>query len=166
MSLIEIVTTFDSVSNLIKKKVEMHNKDIEKRIAATEGKERALDVLPLKTSTRGEIVAAQARFLGEDYWFEEMKQELLIYAYGVIAAKMTKRTYFCCPLLDGCFSCNKFPHRLPDAQTIVDEAFGQFTAVYKFNSLKEEYEPPLAKKDLDRLTSTLTGGRGSNDSNV
>ena len=65
-----------------------------------------------------------------------------------------------------CFSCNKFPHRLPDAQTIVDEAFGQFTAVYKFNSLKEEYEPPLAKKDLDRLTSTLTGGRGSNDSNV
>ena len=55
---------------------------------------------------------------------------------------------------------------IADAQTIVDEAFGQFTAVYKFNSLKEEYEPPLAKKDLDLLTSTLTGGRGSNDSNV
>jgi len=94
-----------------------------------------------------------------------MKQELLIYAYGVIAAKMTKRTYFCCPLLDGCFSCNKFPHRLPDAQTIVDEAFGQFTAVYKFNSLNEEYKPPLNKKDIKRIESTYTG-RGSNDSIV
>ena len=109
---------------------------------------------------------AQARFLGEDYWSEVMKQELLIYAYGVIAAKMTKRTYFCCPLLDGCFSCNKFPHRLPDAQTIVDEAFGQFTAVYKFNSLNEEYKPPLNKKDIKRIESTYTGRHDSNDSNV
>ena len=111
-------------------------------------------------------MAAQARFLGEDYWSEVMKQELLIYAYGVIAAKMTKRTYFCCPLLDGCFSCNKFPHRLPDAQTIVDEAFGQFTAVYKFNSLNEEYKPPLNKKDIKRIESTYTGRHDSNDSNV
>ena len=78
---------------------------------------------------------------------------------------MTKRTYFCCPLLDGCFGCNKYPHRLPNAQTIVAEAFGQFTAVYKFNSLNEAYEPPLHRKDIDRITSTYTG-RGGNDSSV
>ena len=103
-------------------------------------------------------MANAARFLGEDYWSDEMKQELLIYAYGVIAAKMTKRPYFCCPLIDGCFGCTQFPHRLPGAQTIVDEAFKQFTAIYKFASLDEQYEPAV-----DQLARNLTG-RGSTNS--
>jgi len=54
---------------------------------------------------------------------------------------MTKRTYFGCPLLDGCFGCNRFPHRLPPAQKIVDLAFAEFTAKYKFSSFDEHYEP-------------------------
>ena len=101
--------------------------------------------LPAHTSIRGHIVK-QERV--DDYWTPTMTAELLIYAYGIIASTMTKRPYFCCPLLDGCFGCNKYPHRLPPAKKIVEMAFNEFTDKYTndrmdgIKTVEDEIRPP------------------------
>ena len=68
-----------------------------------------------------------------------MKEELLIYSYGVIAATLTQRSYFncCLPCFDACFGCGKFPHRLPPAKKIVKIAYEEFTKEWKYGPIEE-----------------------------
>ena len=141
---LEIVTVFDSVSNLIKKKVDLVNKGIEKADALEKEKEaespKTLGIAR-KTSARGALVDAPKQYSPKyDYWSEIMKEELLIYSYGVIASTITQRSYFnCCPpCFDACFGCGKFPHRLPPAKKIVKIAFEEFTQQWKYGPITDE----------------------------
>jgi len=142
---IEIVTTFDNVSNLIQTKVDMHNRAIDKeeqKAAAylQDQDNKGRTNVAMAPSGRGALVEKESV---QDYWTPTMTAEILIYAYGIIAATMTRRKYFGCPLLDGCFGCNKYPHRLPPAKKIVDEAFLEFSAKYTDGRLHAPKGSPI-----------------------
>ena len=83
-----------------------------------------------------------------------MKEELLIYSYGVIASTITQRSYFncCLPCFDACFGCAKFPHRLPPAKKIVKIAYEEFTKDYSLPT--KEYTDALTKE----LIASIQGG--------
>ena len=97
------------------------------------------NLLAKSTSIRGSSLDAMAKYFPEDYWTPAMTEELLIYSYGVIASKMTKRSYFSCPCFAACCGCTQFPHTLPHAESIVKEAYTQFTTTYKFTDRLTEH---------------------------
>ena len=88
----EIVTTFDNVSNLIQTKVDMHNRAIDKeeqKAAAylQDQDNKGRTNVAMAPSGRGALVEKESV---QDYWTPTMTAEILIYAYGIIAATMTR----------------------------------------------------------------------------